>query len=235
MNLEKVTITGADDSTSVKALVDLSHEFPFVEWGILVSWSSEGQYRFPSRKWIDQLVGTSDGLGLNLQLSTHVCGRWVRELLTGCLYWEELPSVIDVCQRVQINTHGIPHVSTIKLISALRARYWKQYIFQLDGINDHLPCAAKAFGLNIAGLFDTSAGAGVLPEEGWTKPYRFPCGYAGGLSPDNVVEQIENIEKVCDKPYWIDMERRVRTDDDSALDMKKVRAVLEKCKPLVKL
>lgn len=51
--LERVTITGADDSTDISQLVELSQEFPFVEWGILVSRRSEGGPRFPSREWID--------------------------------------------------------------------------------------------------------------------------------------------------------------------------------------
>lgn len=228
--LTKVTITGADDSVDINELEDLSLEFPFVEWAILVSWAQEGGYRFPSRKWIDEFVQMAGGERFNV--STHVCGRWVRDLLFGDLDWTELPSVIDICQRVQINTHGVPHVSTFKMVANLRQRV-KEYIFQLDGVNDHLPYAATNF-VHTSALYDTSAGVGKLPE-GWSAPARaFQCGYAGGLSPDNVVEQIKKIQAVCRKNFWIDMERRVRTDDDSALDMKKVRKVLELSKPYIK-
>jgi hypothetical protein len=45
--LERVTITGADDSTSIDEMLALSRRFPFVEWGILVSKRHEGSYRFP--------------------------------------------------------------------------------------------------------------------------------------------------------------------------------------------
>ena len=37
MTLNRVTITGADDFTEPKDLVELSEEFPFVEWAILLS------------------------------------------------------------------------------------------------------------------------------------------------------------------------------------------------------
>ena len=56
------------------------------------------------------------------------------------------------------------------------------------------------------------------------------CGYAGGLGPDNVVEQVQKISQHVDPSasIWIDMERRVRSDDDKWLDLGKVRTVLAK-------
>jgi hypothetical protein len=176
-----------------------------------------------------------------MNLSTHVCGRWVRQMFTGELNWLDLPDIIQICQRVQINTHAEPHVSTTGLIKSLdgcnsiasHTTTPKEFIFQWDGVNNHLTFAAHAYALKVAALFDTSGGAGVLPGE-WPAPANeFWCGYAGGISPDNVVAQIEKIEQVCAKPYWIDMERRVRTDDDSRLDMGKVRRVLELCEPFI--
>lgn len=134
MNLDRVTITGADDSVSPAELVDISAEFPFVEW---------------------------------------------------------------------------------------------------DGVNDHLTYAALGYSLKISALFDTSGGAGVLPAS-WPKPTsKFWCGYAGGLGPLNVVEQIERIEGICEQPYWIDMERRVRSENDSKLDLQAVRLVLQAAKPYI--
>lgn len=55
-------------------------------------------------------------------------------------------------------------------------------------------------------LFDTSSGFGILPEK-W--PELLPelyCGYAGGLGPDNLQEQLEKIESVIgDNEIWVDM------------------------------
>lgn len=231
MNLKRVTITGADDSTSIPALVDLSLEFPFVEWGILVSKKQEDGYRFPSRHWIDRFSYVAP---INkMSVSTHVCGRWVRDMFIGALDWAALPSCIDICQRIQINTHAEEHVSTLGLFSSLKQKD-REFIFQWDGVNDHLTFAARAFGINASALFDTSGGAGILPSS-WPSPAKdFWCGYAGGIGPDNVIDQVGKITAVCDKPYWIDMERRVRTDDDSALDMGKVRSVLVSVAGLLK-
>lgn len=230
MPLRTVTITGADDSTSIPALLDLSKEFPFVEWGILISHQSVGDFRFPSFSWIERLVACAP---LEINLSTHMCGRWVRQLLCGELEWRDLPVIAMASRRVQINTHGKPHVSTLQMMSALKDHYKQQFIFQWDGVNDHLAMAARGFNLNVSALFDTSGGAGILPKS-WPKPHpEIPMGYAGGLGPENVSTEIEKIEAVCSKDYWIDMERRVRSADDSCLDLDAVRTVLLKAAPWV--
>lgn len=229
MNLKRVTITGADDSTDEMALVNLSRRFPFVEWGILVSKRQEGSYRFPSRAWIDRF--TSLAHLHKLHTSAHVCGVWVRKMFTGDLDWMDLPTIIQVCERVQINTHAEQHISTTGLLASLAQEREKEFIFQWDGVNNHLTYAAHAYGYKVSALFDTSGGAGILPKE-WPAPAKqFWCGYAGGLGPQNVVQQIGRIRAVCDKPFWIDMERRVRTQDDSALDLQAVTSVLEACAP----
>jgi hypothetical protein len=224
-NITGVTITGADDSTSIPMMVDLSKHFPFLEWGILISRRQEGSHRFPGREWMGELVHEAFLHGI--KLSTHICGSWVRQLFVGEMEWHVLPPIALRSQRVQINTHAQRLLSTCKFIHVLSERSDRQYIFQWDGVNDHLIYAAKAVGLNAAALYDLSGGAGILPES-WPQPAQdIHCGYAGGLGPDNVTKQIEAIEAVCDQPYWIDMERRVRTPDDSRLDMDAVLRVLE--------
>ncbi len=228
MKLNKVTITGADDGTTIKDLVSLSKEFPFVEWGILVSKKQEGSIRFPSRNWINEF--SRNAKNNNINVSTHLCGQWVRELLIGTLHWQDIPSCINVSQRVQINTHAEIHESTVDFFSLLDIN--KQFIFQLDNVNNHLPYASASYGLNIAALFDTSGGAGMLPYE-WKTPIKnFPCGFAGGLGPNNVITQCEKINKICPENYqtWIDMEGQVRSNDKITLDLIKVKNVLTQIK-----
>jgi hypothetical protein len=229
----RVTITGADDSVSVPHLADLSDEFPFVEWGILVSKSQEGGSRFPSRHWIDRFSAVAPKN--KMQVSMHVCGEWVRQMLTGELDWRELPSCLKAAQRIQINTHAHRHVSTIDMVKVFLRQSGKEFIFQSDGVNDHLAFGAQAYNLGVSVLFDTSHGAGKVPDN-WPMPVDgFCCGYAGGLGPDNVVEQIAKIEEICTQPYWIDMESRVRTrrDTEETLDLDNVRGVLAQCKPFI--
>ncbi len=232
-NLQWVTITGADDTTSIPWMMELSARYPFLEWGILVSSSQEGRARFPSRAWMDEFALAARDVHLNVCM--HMCGRWVRQLLLGALDWNEVPrDVLRVCQRIQINTHAEVQPSALGMAqNILHVQQDRQVIFQWDGVNDHLSLAMKALGVNAAALFDTSGGAGILPRS-WPAPSPLlPCGYAGGLGPDNVAAQAATIEALCPVPFWIDMERRVRTEDDRMLDESAVLKVLYDVAPLV--
>lgn len=234
--LTKVTITGADDATDVGALIDLTAEFPFVEWGILVSLRAEGGSRFPSRTWIDRFV--TKAVDESLNTSMHICGQWVRDLLRGRLDWNVLPEVRLVADRVQINTHAQEHISTCAALDWIQEHAAKQFIFQLDNVNNHVFDAAAYQRLNVAGLFDCSHGAGTLPDQWPMVCDNRKYGYAGGLGPANVVEQVNTLNRLrlgpglLQTPYWIDMEGRVR-DEEEHLDLAKVRKVLESCTPLV--
>lgn len=234
MPLDRVTITGADDNTPIPALVELSREFPFVEWGILVSEKQQGSSRFPGRQWMSSFA--SQAATEIMAVSMHVCGLWVRQMLRGKLDWESLPADIRiVANRIQVNTHAEEHISTATFLDWISEHDAKQFIIQLDGINDHVLDAGFARKQNVAGLFDGSHGAGVLPES-WPSPRHkgLSYGYAGGIGPENIVEQVANINKASawhKEPVWIDMEGRVRTHE--VLDLAKVRRVLELCAPLV--
>lgn len=106
----------------------------------------------------------------------------------------------------------------------------KEIIFQFDGANRPIIDLALEKGVNCSTLFDMSHGAGVLPKE-WLVPVEgIRCGYAGGLSPENVVEQIKLIEsKVGDYELWIDMETQIRSNNNQQFDLGKVVSVLESC------
>lgn len=238
--LWRVTITGAGDSTPIAQLYELSHEFPFVEWGILVSKTRTGSPehpRYPSRGWIDMLAVSGDPGRLNL--STHICGSWVNDVLSRSSGWvAEIPVCAATSQRIQVNTNGQQRCTSSQCYHIMRRSYPDtRFIFQLGGFpgNNAIPRVARfCSNLRVAGLFDRSGGLGTTPAT-WPAPFDepYPFGYAGGLGPDNVAEQIERIHQVCPRPFWIDMESGVRTADDSGLDMAKVRSVLEQCAPLI--
>ncbi len=239
--LDKVTITGADDSVKPEELVKLSQEFPFVEWGILLSEKQEGSKRFPSRNWKHALADLVDDHGLNepVQLSGHLCGKWCRALAVGNITFPDMP-ILSYMKRLQLNFHAetlivdtAPFMRTLKYISNDCKR---EIVFQIDGVNDRQYHVAKSYGIPAVGLFDQSHGAGALPSlTGWPAPIddRMP-GYSGGLGPDNLAEQIQLIRAAAgEREIWIDMETKVRSDFDRQFDLGKVRQVLEIAKPWV--
>lgn len=245
MILDRVTMTGADDSVCPEQLLDISAEYPFVEWGILVSESQTGRRRFPSRDWMRDLIHLANGLGdgWGFKLSLHICGKWVRNICKGdfSILDEVLPGgaghkLWGCFQRVQLNFHAYEHLIDDPAFTESLRRHCdgKQVIFQCDGVNDHLASAAYDDGIDAVPLYDRSGGAGVLPGEWPNGLAGIYCGYAGGLSPENVAEQIPLIEQAAvDRRIWIDAETHVRTPDDREFDLQRVVTFLHAAHPFV--
>jgi len=232
--IKQVTVTGADNSTSIEDMLRIQEQYPFVEWGILLSLSSEDTNRFPSQGWIEQLADVQH----KLALSGHLCGRWVRDLCGGeNTFYKDRSSFRGIFDRYQLNFHAYTHRikdrdAFIKAVASLCAR---QVIFQFDDVNNELLMVARESGLHAVPLFDTSGGAGVLPKEWPEGLEKMRCGYAGGLSPENLKEQMEVISERCGGAIWIDAETHLRSDCDRVFDMEKVCKFLEEAKPWVML
>lgn len=231
-----VTVTGADDSIRPEELVSVAKDYPFVEFGILLSKKQQGTKRFPSRNWLDELYIL--WRNENLLLSGHLCGKWVRDLCLGTpSFFEEFGYTWKMFERFQLNFHAEPHQVNDKQFSEILRQYlaYKPIIFQMDGANEKVFNSLEARReIQAFPLFDLSGGTGLSPKE-W--PNQLPntyCGYAGGLSPTNLQEQMERISEVASGPIWIDAETLLRSEDDMVFDLEKVRRFLETAKPWVK-
>lgn len=230
MKLDRVTMTGPNDRTQIADLYSITGEFPFVEWGVLVSAMQEGSNRFPTQKWIRQIPEGASGF------SMHLCGRWLDDLLHGKISFPM--DLASRFRRMQLNFHG----EDIKydrnaFVHALAKLPIKQFIFQADGNRGTQLLAEVEDGrqsFNCYPLHDISHGAGVVPDK-WPAPLADDYeGYAGGLGPNNLDQQIKKIASVVgDTRIWIDMETKVRSDDDRLFDLDKVRECLRIAQPYI--
>jgi len=238
VKLSKVTVTGADDSIDPSAIKDISRLYPFVEWGILISSASHprGGPRFPSGKWIAEMLDVVEGS--DIKLSVHLCGAWVRAVCRGVWDWSvgwTLAKLLVVAQRVQLNFHGYKHLVEMPVFAErLCARSSNEFILQCDGVNDDLIREVHDTAKNTSILHDVSGGAGVLPKR-WPNLIKGVAnGYAGGLSAENVADELREIEDVVgDETIWIDAETRLRIDDDRQLSIPAVHEYLDAAKPWV--
>ena len=227
MKLKYVAITGADDGVTVEDLNALQKEYPFVEWALLYMPERAGEKRFPAAKWLKDFSANYKGA----HRAMHLCGGAFLNFAAGK---PEILNVMKGFRRIQLNL-GFGNVEgkydPQKLIEQIIAHPEHEFVIQYtDKRKNLLPALAKI--PNHALLFDGSAGAGVLPG-GWPSPLAGHfCGYAGGLKPENVKDNIEKIAKAAgDYQTWIDMESGVRTNDNFDLD--KVRQVLSIARPWV--
>ena len=227
MQVSNITFTGADDTTSIAHLEEVSTYFPFVEWGIL--FPSTGSHRFPSRQWITPLADSS------LTLSAHLCGAFVTNAVRGNITtFAGLVGVdlLNKFKRIQLNFHGLPvdmildKANFRNLIDKLR----QEVIVQMDGENDWIHEIHPQTSL----LFDTSSGAGRTPFAWPSAIEGRKCGYAGGLGPDNLKAELDYLDYFLpeDTVIWVDMETKLRNSQDD-FDIDKVMQCAEIVAPFL--
>jgi len=230
MKIKYVTMTGADDNTSIDGMHDLSGKYPFVEWGILFSQSKAGVARYPSLDWLD------NDRFFDMNCSAHLCGKWVDDVVkTGQITFLNDDLMDEIFNRVQLNLN---QGRLRKAFSDDNRLIWDAVscskpvmiggnyaddIFSLFDVRDFFLTESHP-------LFDASGGRGV-DQDTWPAPLgcnntTLLCGYAGGLGPDNLQEKLEVLSGIVgDAEIWIDMETKLRTKDE--FDLKKCEQVLK--------
>jgi hypothetical protein len=207
-----VTLTGADHETPPHLLATLADAFPLVEFGILYSANPRGRPRYPDPDQIGRLGRYLMG---RAKMALHVCGSEARlQLRRG-----ELHALVWPCDRVQINGSIAWHdVTTVCGI------YPTKTIITQDSGNGSL--WREVMAPNHAILMDASGGRGQRPN-GWLRqPTPKPCGFAGGLSPVTLPEELPRIMRVARGDWWFDAENGLR-DHRDLFDVERARWYLE--------
>lgn len=229
MKLKFVTLTGADDKTDPLAMLELSKKYKYAEWAILFSQSKAGVPRYPSIDWVEKALPILS----SCNLSAHLCGKWVDDANKGHITFLDDEDMFDAFDRVQLNMDKDKILKVLKWETDLWDCAFEKPVI-LGGAYQkykiHIP--TDAFMLHgVNPLFDCSGGNGILAKE-WPAPplheYDSPlfCGYAGGLGPDNIEEELLKIEEVVgDAEIWVDMESKIRNRKDE-FDLEKCEQVL---------
>ena len=190
-----ITLTGADEFTDVDALLKLDAEI-----GLLYSATPEGRNRYPRLEWI-----RDTSLELR-RAALHVCGRAARTMLTE----GKIP--VSGFQRIQVNG-GILSLEAERLC-AMYPRH--TIITQHHTYNAHLLAVRSP---NHAVLLDTSGGRGISPSA-WKQPATEKVvGFAGGLGPDNLAQELRTIREIARPGWWVDMEGKLRVNDVFSVEL----------------
>jgi phosphoribosylanthranilate isomerase len=211
------TLTGVDQNTNPARLEQLAHKFPKAEFGILFSPERSGlQKRFPTFSGIQSMLDAGQ-----LQWAIHLCGRAVPEFIRAAV---SQSAEERKCESFRLATH--PAVSRIQLNFAFR---WAEFSHsELEAAirslsipvitQEHRANAGVSQSIgapNHQVLFDASGGRGIETTE-WLSPIEGKtCGFAGGLGPDTIKTALPAIRTAAaGQPFWIDMESRVRDQND---------------------
>ena len=233
--LRRVSITGADDKVPVAALRALGGQYPFVEWALLYV-PTPGGPRNPTQRWREEFFATGQRAGVTS--AVHLCFRESFEQLRE----GRLSREIFQTDRIQLN------------INARRVEFSDDEVLGVyrraldlgpDIILQHQELTAPVIerflrklgptdAPRVHVLLDESRGKGLAPAS-WSIPTQYAglpvyVGFAGGIGPTNTQDVLNQVRALM-RPYWIDMETSVRTDN--AFDVAKVEAVLRAAEPFV--
>lgn len=222
MKIKYCTITGADDQVDPEDLVSLSYRYPFVEWGILFSLDREKTSRYPSERWVYDFLDAAENYMIDINRSAHLCGYYAEQFVKCD---PKIFSLLNHFQRVQLNINfRKSKIDPDSIHMQIQFAGTRPVITQYNEDNKWAWCSFKDLP-NHEVLYDGSGGRGIVGD--WIPPLPLvTCGYAGGLTPDNLADELEKIGQVAgDHEIWIDMESGVRTDNQ--LDLEKVERVLQ--------
>ena len=217
MKLRYLGFCGVDDSVDLPQLLELSHRYPYIEWGFLLRSDKEGSPRYASRSVLLALAEINH----LLHLAAHLCGDYCTRVLEGD--YRDITELIEIgFKRFQLNptkANGVEvdsnrHIEYVQNIRNLIMQFSSvEFILQANEetsflytalVNNHPPG-------NMSILFDASCGTGITITSIHQPFKNIPCGYAGGISPSNLMSILESIEQVVgDLLVWVDMESSLR-------------------------
>jgi len=239
---------GADDSIEPSLLSAISAQHGWVEWGVLFRPDKAGLPRYASEVWLARLGDVN--ATRTMRLAGHLCSSRVNELLQGETDFVQRMHDEVGFRRFQINatrangtdmdlfaTDAAAYKCVARLRTAFAALPNVEFIMQRNA--ETRPLWERLLENpppNMSMLFDDSMGLGVSTTS-WPSPPppELAFGYAGGLSPTNLKEQLGRIgDTAPGRTLWVDMETSLRTilkDDSDIFDANKamscVRCVLE--------
>ena len=219
----RLTFTGVDKNTDLGRLRRIADVCPHVEFAVLVGskTGTDTSNRFPSWSYIGDIAAV---LPIN-QVAVHMCGMFSRAIER-----DDFGLPLEVCDkgfgRVQVNATHYNLRAVDAFAVRARDRGVREVIVQVRGSNALLTDVH----VGRSYLHDESGGRGVDCIDRWNAPpVSTPCGFAGGLSAENIDRAVAFARKHPHADIWFDMETGVRTDD--WFDLDKVVEVIARAEP----
>lgn len=247
MHLRALGFCGVDDSVNPRLLSVYSHSYPFVEFGVLFRPDKEGQPRYATTAWVEQLASVAAKSKGKMKLAAHLCGSRVNEVLLGDDSFLKILTAWGF-QRVQINATAVNGVDTSRLaesvetfLKVVHSHPELEFILQkneetkplwdgLLSLDNDLAGQRGYLPKNVSMLVDESKGTGVLASSWPTPPSEYSIGYAGGIGPHNIEKVLDDIMVVAKGSHvWIDMESSLRSikDQQDIFDLNKCYEVID--------
>ena len=231
MNIKYITCSDPREFNDIHDIVNLAQLSPRVEIAIQAH-PSKMSPGMPRYQWANELIKFVKGLRFytsrNINLAIHVNQEWCAEICKTGKLPAELQTILSqrytrfpcspVIKRIQLNipVDAISQANTVNMANMIDDNRDYGFIIQYNNNTAGLVQKLNKFYLPFSSLYDASGGRGILPQQ-WCPPaFRYrDQGYSGGLSPENVAENLDKISAVVPKNnnVWIDAEGKLKTND----------------------
>jgi len=228
MNIEKITCSDMREYNEIDDIINLGKKYPMAEFAIQAH-PSKFSAHMPRYVWFDTLMHTARVNNINLAM--HVNSEWRTEICRGNIPYE-IKRMWDmrrdngkpVIGRVQVNINGGKGAFRFyanKVFDIIRAYPDIEFIFQYTPRQRRRLKKLDKMDAPFSMLFDASGGRGISPKM-WRAPVmsNHKMGYSGGLSPDNIAENLDKINLVVPKNdnIWIDAEGKLKDPTTKQFD-----------------
>ena len=219
MRLRYITCSDPREHNSIQDIIELS-KLPYVEIAIQCH-PSKMSIGMPRNIWFNDLLHVADS---DMNLAIHINQEWANDICANAkipdiiLNWIKLEHQTNqpIIKRIQLNMphNTAQHISVNGLAQIIHNFPNQEFILQYN--DKTKPAVEKLYqtGAKFSLLFDASGGNGKTPEN-WQKPVyeNHSMGYSGGMSPDNVIENLEQISRVVPehRDIWIDAEGKLKS------------------------
>lgn len=234
MKLRYITCSDPRENVPVEALLRLSQHASVVEIAVQAH-PSKMSIGMPRNQWFNRLLKETLCMPKAPNLAVHVNMEWCDNFCKGVI----VPEIKDwlfltrtngtpVIRRWQINIYGskTKNFYAEEIAKLLNEFPDNEFIFQYGNSEYHRMKNLDKTGAKFSILYDTSGGKGELAKT-WSSPLfeNHFQGYAGGLSPENVTENLGKIARAAGTrtDIWIDAEGKLKNPETKIFDINRAK------------
>ena len=220
MFVKTIVCSGINEKNNIQEAVAFLKSYSSVEFGVQCSPKKAG--RGSERlDWLEALTAKLDEEKLPNRIALHLNEGFVVSFCNGIVP-PEISSLLDQTSaigRLQLNFkigrevfedgQALPNIEKLKQAIGQTSKH----NIILSASKPNLPLISKMHhqGMKFDVLFDDSFGEGILPEKRQEQLFDDVFhGYAGGLSDENVLQELEKISKVAAGSIFIDAEGKLK-------------------------
>ena len=225
MKIKSIVVSGANEYTQIPSMLRIFSTYPQAEIGVQVS-GKKAQESSARYWWLNALYYAMLKTSQKIPVALHINSNWVEQFCQGAV-----PHEVDIWLNHCPLNNGEPFIKRVQLnfkvgrektpnISALcyaMSRYPEQrFILSYNEANAEIITKLYKLGVKFDCLYDGSFGEGILPNERWAPPFEDVLqGYAGGISIENVSDELDKIAKVVspEREIFIDAEGKLKGED----------------------